>query len=178
MRSIKLAACYALCMLLLSACKNYEDMDAGELYALAQKAVEEGKMEKAEELSRASSKKGEVRAQVLLGNVLYDSDPEAAFRHWKSAAQKGEPSAKYNLGFFAYTNKKDEEAAFWISDAASQGDGAAQYLYAVMYQEGRGVEMNFDKAMYWLQKAAAQNHMYAVEELQRMESQRKISEVY
>ena len=165
----------AVCIVFFTACENYQEMGATELYALAQEAVEKGKFEKAERLSRVASKKGEVRAQVLLGNILYDSDREAAFRHWKAAAEKGEPSAKYNLGFFAYTDKNDEEALFWISDAASQGYEEAQYLYGIMYKEGRGVEMDFEKARYWLQQAAGNNHQYAIEQLKNFSDQGKIN---
>ena len=160
----------ATCLLLLGGCtKNYETLEPNELYRLAQKAASNGKLDKAADISRVALKKGDVRAQVLLGNVLYDENPEAAFRHWRAAAEKGEPTAKYILGFFAYTASEDEKAVFWISDAASQGNKDAQYLFATMYQEGRGVEMNFDKARYWLRKAADQKHAYAVQELELLQ---------
>ncbi len=171
MNFAKRLAFSAICLLLLGGCsKNYDSLEAQELYRLAQKAANDGKLEKAALISRVALQKGELRAQVLLGNVLYDEDPEAAFRHWRAAADKGEPAAKYILGFFAYTNSEDEEAVFWISDAASQGHKDAQYLFAMMYQEGRGVEMDFDKARYWLTKAADQNHTYAIQQLKILDN--------
>lgn len=171
MKLAKRFAFTAICLLLLGGCtKNYDALEAHELYRLAKKAATDGKLEKAALISRVALQKGDIRAQVLLGNVLYDDDPEAAFRHWRAAAEKGEPAAKYILGFFAYTNSEDEQAVFWISDAASQGDKEAQYLFARMYQEGRGVEMNFDQARYWLKKAADQNHTFAIEQLKILES--------
>ncbi|MEM8484880.1 MAG: hypothetical protein AAF564_04990 [Bacteroidota bacterium] len=171
MKFAKRFAFAAICLLLLGGCtNNYESLEPNELYRLAQKAANDGKLDKAADISRVALQKGDIRAQVLLGNVLYDEDPEAAFRHWHAAAEKGEPAAKYILGFFAYTNSEDEEAVFWISDAASQGDKEAQYLFAMMYQEGRGVEMNFEKARYWLNKAADQNHTYAIQQLKVLDN--------
>ncbi len=171
MKFAKRFAPVAICLLLLGGCtKNYETLEPHELYRLAQKAASDGKLDKAADISRVALKKGDVRAQVLLGNVLYDDNPEAAFRHWRAAAEKGEPTAKYILGFFALTASEDEEAVFWISDAASQGNKDAQYLFATMYQEGRGVEINFEKARYWLRKAADQNHAYAIQQLKLLES--------
>ena len=169
MRSLYTIASLILALLFTAGCNDYSELSGEELYHLAEQAAHLGKMDKAEELARSAFKKGDIRAQVLLGSVLYDRDRDAAFRHWNMAAEKGEPGAKYNLGFFAYADQNDQEAAIWISDAASQGHEQAQYLYAMMYQEGRGVEMNFDKARYWLQKAADQNNSYAIEQLKLMD---------
>ncbi len=171
MRSLHTFATLVVALLLISGCSDSYDEFSGEaLYDMAEAAAQDGKLDKAEKLSRLALKKGEVRAQVLLGSVLFDRDRDAAFRHWTAAAEKGEPSAKYNLGFFAYADQNDKEAAFWISDAASQGDEQAQYLYAMMYQEGRGVEMDFEKAKYWFKKAADQNHSYAIEQLRLLDN--------
>lgn len=160
-----------LCLWHLSACNNYDSLEANELYELAQEASFAGKTNKALRLSKSAFQKGDIRAQVLLGNLLYESDPEIAFKHWNAAADAGEPSAKYILGFFAYTAGDDDKAAFWISDAAIQGDKQAQYLYARMYEEGRGVEHDPMESIYWLEKAAEQNHEYAQQQLELIEQQ-------
>jgi TPR repeat protein len=53
---------------------------------------------------------------------------------------------------------------------ANAGNSNAQYDVGAMYQNGRGVAANRDKAVEWYQKAAAQNNQKAVSRLNLIQS--------
>lgn len=48
-----------------------------------------------------------------------------------------------------------------ISQAAQQGNSAAQYILGLMYHQGKGVEQNTTTATHWYTKAAEQNYLPA-----------------
>lgn len=52
---------------------------------------------------------------------------------------------------------------------ANSGNSEAQYDVGTMYQNGRGVQADRNKALEWYRKAAAQNHPRAVSRLNLME---------
>jgi hypothetical protein len=78
----------------------------------------------------------------------------------RQLAEKGDPSAQYNLGVMYHNGRgveKDEVEAFkWYQKAAEQGDADAQNNLGVMYANGRGVEKDEVEAVKWYQKAAEQ----------------------
>ena len=47
------------------------------------------------------------------------------------------------------------------AEAAKQGHAGAQYNLARLYDDGRGVDQNDEKAMRWYEKAAVQGHVDA-----------------
>lgn len=51
---------------------------------------------------------------------------------------------------------------------AGYGNPEAQYKLGEMYEEGRGTEQNFDKALEWYQKAAAQGNVAASNSIERI----------
>ena len=55
-------------------------------------------------------------------------------------------------------DKDDHQAAIWMEKAANQGLVDAQVAIAAMYDSGRGVTGDRDKATAWYEKAAAQGH--------------------
>ena len=44
----------------------------------------------------------------------------------------------------------------WFKDAAEKGDAAAQYNLGLMYDQGEGVQQDYDSARAWFEKAAEQ----------------------
>ena len=61
---------------------------------------------------------------------------------------------------------EDYETAFRIFEAlAKQGHANSQHVVAIFYKNGEGVEKDWQKMEYWLQKAANQGHKEAKEEL-------------
>ena len=51
------------------------------------------------------------------------------------------------------TSQNYKQAAYWFQKAANQGDPKAQYLLGKMYEQGKGIPKNRNKAIFWLEKA-------------------------
>ncbi|EIJ44324.1 Sel1 repeat protein [Beggiatoa alba B18LD] len=51
--------------------------------------------------------------------------------------------------------KNDFSQTSW---QAEQGNAEAQYQLGLMYSEGETTPQNFDRALFWLSKAARQGH--------------------
>ena len=62
----------------------------------------------------------------------------------------------------------DKEAVHWYQQAAESGYANAQYLLGGMYEEGRGVLRDLDRAIELYHLAAAQGWESAVHALQRL----------
>ncbi len=62
----------------------------------------------------------------------------------------------YNKGVDAYKNGDYKTAIELWTPYATEGNVNAQYDIATIYYEGKGVEQNFKKALYWYKKAAEQ----------------------
>lgn len=82
-------------------------------------------------------------------------------------AENGDLEAQRNLALFLY---KGEEFGFepdyvksrkWALIAAEKGDSQSQAVLGNLYREGLGGEQDFDKAIFWLEKAVAQDEALA-----------------
>ena len=61
------------------------------------------------------------------------------------------------------------EAAKWYRKAAEQGLAGAQYCLGACYNNGEGVEQDFEEAAKWFRKAAEQGDEYAKKALERLD---------
>ena len=52
---------------------------------------------------------------------------------------------------------------YWLQKAAEQGHGDAQYSLGAHYLRGDGTERDYEKAVFWLEKAEAQAAVHAVQ---------------
>ncbi len=158
--------------LLLGACHDAASLSPQEQYAQAVVYAEAGDEERAEKLARLAVQGGHLDAHVLLGNIMFlKKDEEEAMRLWQGAADGGNAEAQRALGFHLYVEDRYEEAFVWTRRAAEQGNPAAQYLMYLHYREGHGVPYDFDQAMHWLRRSAAQSYDSAVKSLRGMEHQ-------
>ena len=86
-------------------------------------------------------------------------DFEAAHVWFQKAAHAGDAKGQLNLALH-YLRVEDArnfaQAAQWFKHAADQLDPEAQYFYARLLLDGKGVEQNVDEAMTWLAKSAEQ----------------------
>lgn len=57
------------------------------------------------------------------------------------------------------------KALGWISKAANQGFGQAQYTLSCLYADGKGVKKSLKKAAFWMEQAALNNYDDAVYEI-------------
>jgi TPR repeat protein len=62
----------------------------------------------------------------------------------------------------------------WYLRAAEQGDTAAQNMLAQKYEDGNGVNQDYEKAVEWYRKAAVQGYEDATKALERMKAEGKI----
>jgi TPR repeat protein len=60
------------------------------------------------------------------------------------AAEKGDPVAQGNIGYFYLRGRKVEQdivtAAMWIAEVAANGCGVLQYRLGFLYEKGVGIE--------------------------------------
>jgi TPR repeat protein len=92
-------------------------------------------------------------------------DERAAVRWYRAAAEQGNTSAQFNLGFMLANGRgvlKDERAAVrWYRAAAEQGDADAQFYLGVMLANGWGVPKDEREAVRWYRAAAEQGNAEA-----------------
>jgi hypothetical protein len=86
----------------------------------------------------------------------------------RRAAAQGDAFLQSWLGEFYEMNARDEDAVYWYSQSALQGNSDGQYKLGLMYEEGRGVAQNIQQAMFWYRKAAEQGHAEAQWQLGRI----------
>ena len=53
----------------------------------------------------------------------------------------------------------------WHHKAAEQGHAEAQYNLGICYENGKGVEQDYEKAEEWYREAAAQGHEKAIKKV-------------
>lgn len=122
-----------------------------------QKAAEQGIVDALYELSLCYEE-GE-------GTAPY---PKKAQRLLEEAAELGHVQAQFRLAMQYYEGdcaiglKQDyKEAAYWLEKAAEQDDNFAQYYLGLCYQNGEGVERDYEKAVSLFRRAADREYPQA-----------------
>ncbi len=94
-----------------------------------------------------------------------DKDYSGAYAIFKELAERGDPAAQSNVGYYhdrgIHVKEDAREAAQWYRRAAEQGDVDGQYNLAAMYEDGRGVSVDYVEAFQWYAAAAAQGDNHA-----------------
>ncbi|MGX9148319.1 tetratricopeptide repeat protein [Mesorhizobium sp. 128a] len=111
---------------------------------------------------RTAAASGNQEAQVDLANLVLrgagePADTASVARWFEAAALSGDLTAAFNLGL-CFTKgvgvRQDEgQAAQWLRRAA-EGVAEAQYMYARMLRDGRGVVADAHHARAWFAEAA------------------------
>jgi TPR repeat protein len=123
---------------------------------------------------KEAAQKGDVAAQVLLANMLFEGlgvekDMNEATRWYRQAAEKGNAEAQTSLGDACYSNlgamRDYQEAVRWYRLAADQGDALGQCRLGWMYKIGAGVNRDLSEAMRWFHKSAERDCVSAQVEL-------------
>ena len=87
-------------------------------------------------------------------------DDAAAVIAFRAAAEQGNPTAQFNLGFMYFeglgVEKNYQEAINWYRKAAEAGNADAQLNLGIIYDKGQGAERNDQEAAGWYIKAAEQ----------------------
>lgn len=92
-------------------------------------------------------------------DLLNDGSPDRAFQMMKTVAESGRHvDAIFNLGMFHIrgigTDVNVGEGIKWLTKAAEAGDDQAAYNVAIFYHDGKIVERDLHKALYWYKVSA------------------------
>ncbi len=137
---------------------------ARQVFTEAQTKRRAGQTEEAATLFARSAEMGDSGAMVELGE-MYSSgegvteDEGKAFNWFKRAAEAGNVAGMVALGGMDLlgvngADPNEEEAARWFQKAAEHDSPAALFDLGTLYESGRGVGKNLDKAKTLYQKAA------------------------
>lgn len=122
---------------------------------------------------RLAADSGDSNAQFYLGLCYVmgygvEEDEEKAIKWLRRAAESG--NVKMQLFFGKYLlDDHTKKATLWLTKAADAGDAMAQFLLAMCYMDGEGVEEDEDKGMVLLYKAAKCGSASATFMLKQME---------
>lgn len=81
---------------------------------------------------------------------------------YRKAAEQGLKEAQYNLGNCFYKASYYKQAVSWYKLAAEQQCDRAEGALGFCYENGIGVEPDYEQAFYWYEKAASQGNSEAV----------------
>jgi TPR repeat protein len=106
----------------------------------------------------AAARVGVVQAMLLLAENTATTDTAYALDWFEQAAAKGNVTAKREAGLLLarHHNSTDDAKAFqYLKEAADAGDAYAKYCVAECYYYGKLVPTDENKALTYLQEAAA-----------------------
>ena len=82
------------------------------------------------------------------------------------AAAAGDPDAQFHVAFYRHTMTGDHAAAVAVyRRLAEAGHRDAAGMLAAAYRDGRGVAPDYERAAYWLRRAAALGDRAAARDL-------------
>lgn len=121
---------------------------------------------RAQTLFQQAAEMGDVAAQNQLGKYLYTGrggtkDPQAALRWLRQAAKSGDPAHLFDLGVVLEAEGHLADAASLYSRATQAGHIDAAVSLGVLYQNGSGVDQDYDRARSLYEKAAQAGHARA-----------------
>lgn len=154
----------SLALLLLVALSVRADLEAG-VEAVARRDFAAALAE-----FRALAEKGDVAAQVNLGNLYMKGlgvrqNYAEALRWYRNAAEQNERMAQSKLGILYYYGlgvaQDYAEAGRWFHRAAEQGESGAQAVLGSLYALGEGFPPDYVQAYYWYSLAVDQGNQEA-----------------
>jgi len=101
---------------------------------------------------------GDTEAQYALGNVYFENgEKEKAADCFLSAANNGHALAQAAISYMyisGYAVPETETDVFTFAEkAADQGESKGQFLLGYCYEQGLGVDIDYEQAAHWYRKA-------------------------
>ena len=124
--------------------------------------------EKLSEALRKFSDMGFYFTQQLLAGVYFEMHLlEISQALYRKAAEQGDPVSQYNLGLMLYNQKTGSNAPaetvkLWEASAAQGNAGALKDMGILWMSEVINGKPDFNKAVFYLEKAARQKHVQAM----------------
>ncbi len=108
-----------------------------------------------------------VSAQMLLGEMLRQTDSDESLKWFIAAGNRGQTEAMVNVGQLLASGRGGHapdlsEAAIWFGKAAEQGDSAGMYALAECHLFGKGVRRDPKRAVELLTAASTLNNPRAM----------------
>ncbi|MHB0985100.1 MAG: tetratricopeptide repeat protein [Sulfuricella sp.] len=147
-------------------------LELGKMY-LSGEGVEKN-AEQAEYWLKRAAVEGSAEAQFLLGKMykLRSADrreQELAENFLARSAEEGYESAVEFMQFMEDTGYEVAEVFHQhpinLQKLAEDGDASSQYKLATRYESGHGEKLDYEKALYWFRKAAANGNVMAMKSL-------------
>lgn len=111
------------------------------------------------ELIKKSAERGEVSAQLKLGELFYFGEviglDKKLAKEWFIKVLQNKIQGYFALDLAEYYTELEQEGLafeFYLI-SAEKGNPTSQYNIGLMYKDGVGTEVNIDKAKYWFKKA-------------------------
>ena len=97
---------------------------------------------------------------------------EKVVKDLEERVESGDALVKYQLSLMYLVgigvDQDDEQAFYWMREAARQGDALAQNTLSLMYLVGIGVDQDDEQAFYWMEESAKQGYAHSQYELADM----------
>ena len=130
-------------------------------------------VKRGKELFEETANSGYAPSQMVLGAIYIGEglEPWMAVKWFELAAEQDEQYVPYIANYLS--GFMPEKAFEWRLRAAQAGDTDSQYLVGKMYESGKGINMDVEKARYWYQLAAEKDHIEAANALHNMDEYQK-----
>lgn len=142
---------------------------------LADEALKKGAYGEAARLLRPLAERNSEYALLTLG-WIYDTgvtgapDKEAARSYYEQAGSQGSAAGYFELGRFLKRQGEEAQARAAFEAGAERGHLPSMSRLGTMMIEGRGGPADVDAGTVWLEKAAAQGHIFAQRKLLEFEA--------
>lgn len=146
--------------------KSAESGNADALYLLGYLALEDNRTDESAKWFEKAAANGNTQAFVSLGEMYLTNrrDPARAFPYFNRGAEAGNAHAQYYLAIChsqGWGTKKDAKKGLeWLKKSAGNGFSEPMFMLFEIYSDPQpaklcGVKTNPDKAVYWIERAAA-----------------------
>ena len=118
------------------------------------------------------------------GKIAYDNgDYDTAFAEWSKLANEGDGRAMNRLAVLNYAKghgvpQDDAMALQWLERAIEAGEIIAEFNLGLWHFQGRIVEVDKDKGLYWMKKSAEQDYAHAQAALAQIYSNGEVEPDY
>ena len=141
-------------------------MNDNEDFNIAEEHFNNEEYEDAFRLYKSLAERGSVESQVFLGWMYQNGlgvrkDSNTAYSWYEKAAKLGSAEGQFYLAKSCARKKDYEGAKDWYLKSADKGYAPALFRLGWIYDIGRGVKEDKEKALYYYTRAVNLGHVFA-----------------